>query len=168
MTDWLAAYEESEDTNEQYGLLRAELTRLRGRREESAFFDPDAVRADVARLSEDVGGDLLVFLANDFGVPRAYRPEGVPREAHDEIRRTLLSEKYDDANDDLNAIRRELLNAHPGVHKALVAVRDGDSVRYHLPEGASEPTNFLAVREMVGLVDYATNSGQADGLSVTY
>jgi len=168
MTEWLAEYEESEDANEQYGLLREELTRLRGRREESAFFDPDAVREDVRRLNEDVDGDLLVFLANDFGVPRAYRPEGVPVEAQDEIRQTLLSEKYDDSNEDLDAIRRELLADYPGVHKALVAVRDGDSVRYHLPEGASESTNFLTVREMVGLVDYTTNSFQRDGLSVTY
>ena len=49
----------------------------------------------------------------------------------------------------------------------LVAELD-DGVRYHLPEGTSEATNFLTVRETVGLVDYTTNGAQADGLSVTY
>lgn len=42
------------------------------------------------------------------------------------------------------------------------------TVRYHLPEGSNDTTNFITVRETVGLIDYTTNSFQSDGLSVTY
>ncbi|AHG05206.1 hypothetical protein HALDL1_06220 [Halobacterium sp. DL1] len=168
MTDWLTEYTETDDLNEKYGLLREEMTRLRGQRDDIEFFDEDAVGSDVRRLNETVDGDLVVFLANDFGRPRAYRPSGVEREAQDEIRRALLANKYDDTNEDLNEIRRELLDAHPAIHKVLVAVSAADGIRYHLPEGSNETTNFLTVREMVGLVDYTTNSFQSDGLSRTY
>jgi len=168
MADWLAAYAETEDLNEKYSHLRAEMARLRGRRDDIEFFDDEAVRSDVRDLSARVDGDLLVFLANDFGRPRAYRPSGTARDVQDEIRRAVLQRKYDDTNEDLDDIRRELLDAHPGIHKAIVAVCDDGAVRYHLPEGSNETTNFLTVREMVGLVDYTTNSFQADGLSQTY
>jgi len=113
MTDWLTEYTETDDLNEKYGLLREEMTRLRGQRDDIEFFDEDAVGSDVRRLNETVDGDLVVFLANDFGRPRAYRPSGVEREAQDEIRRALLANKYDDTNEDLNEIRRELLTHTP-------------------------------------------------------
>ena len=168
MSDWMASYAETDDLNRKYQLLRAEATRLRGRREEVEFFDDEAVNADVRRLNETVDGDLVVFVANDFGLPRAYRPTGTPIGVQDEIRQAILRGKYDDTNDDLDDVRRELLDAHPGVHKAIVATYADDEIRYHLPEGASETTNFLTVREMVGLVDYTTNSAQSAGLSGTY
>lgn len=168
MTDWQAEYDDIEDLNEKYGLLRDEMTRLRGRQDDIEFFDEDDVIETVRQLSESVDGDLLVFLANDFGRPRAYRPEGVPRDVQDEIRRAVLDNKYDDSNKDLNELRREILAEYPAIHKAIVAEHSGDTIRYHLPEGSNQSTNFLTVREMVGLIDYTTNSFQRDGLSVTY
>lgn len=168
MTDWIEEYADADDPNRKYRLLRSEMTRLRGRRDDAEFFDPDAVRRDVRRLNGTVDGELLVFAANDFGLPRAFRPAGVPKGAQDEIRQAVLRNKYDDANEDLDEIRRELLEEHPGVHKLVVAAYSDGTVRYHLPEGSNDATNFLTVREMVGLVDYTTNSSQSDGLSVTY
>lgn len=168
MSDWMERYAETDDIDRKYRLLRAEMARLRGRRDEIEFFDVDAVGADVRRLNETVDGDLVVFVANDFGLPRAYRPTGTPVGGQDEIRQAILRDKYDDTNEDLDEIRRELLDAHPRVHKAIVATSTEDEIKYHLPEGSNDTTNFLTVREMVGLVDYTTNSSQADGLSTTY
>lgn len=168
MTDWITAYRETDDLNEKYSLLRREITRLRGRRDDAKFFDPDAVGSDVRRLNETVDGDLIVFVANDFGVPRAYRPRSVALDVQDEIRRAVLRDKYDDTNEELDGIRREVLDEHPGVHKAIVAEHSDETVKYHLPEGSNEETNFVTVREMVGLIDYTTNSFQSDGLSRTY
>lgn len=168
MSEFLDAYTETDDLNEQYGLLKDEIARLRGRRDDIEFFDEDAVEADVEALNERVDGDLLVFLANDYGRPRAYRPKGVSRAAQNVLRAAILANKYDGSNDDLNDIRRTILDDHHAVHKVLVAEYSEDGLRYHLPEGSNESTNFVTVREMVGLVDYTTNSFQADGLSVTY
>ncbi|WP_436928082.1 hypothetical protein [Halosimplex amylolyticum] len=168
MTDWIAEYTDTDDLNRKYELLRAEISRLRGRRDDIEFFDEEAVGRTLRRLNETVTGDLIVFVANDFGMPRAYRPSGVDRDAQDEIRQAILRDKYDDSNEDLDAIRRELLRDHPAVHKAIVATSSEETVRYHLPEGSSEGTNFVTVREMVGLIDYTTNSAQSDGLSRTY
>lgn len=168
MTDWTEEYARTDDLNEKYRLLRREMARLRGRREEVEYYDHDAVGDRVRRMNEEVAGELIVFVANDFGSPRAYRPSGVPRDVQDEIRRALLQNKYDGTNEHLNEIRRELLAAHPGIHKVIVSEYVGDDVSYHLPEGSNETTNFLTVREMVGLIDYTTNSFQRDGLSVTY
>ncbi|WP_158058127.1 hypothetical protein [Halorussus halophilus] len=168
MTDWAEEYAETDDLNEKYGLLRAEITRLRGRRDDVEFFDTDAVRSDVRRLSDAVAGDLIVFVANDFGLPVAYRPRDVSKDAQNEIRQAILQDKYDETNEDLNKIRRELLDEHLGIHKAIVAESTEETVRYHLPEGSNETTNFITVREMVGLIDYTTNSFQSDGLTETY
>ena len=119
-----------------------------------------------------------MLVANDFGQPMSFRPEGVDRDWVDELRRGILAGKYDGDRGDLAAIREELLDAHPRIHEAIVAELPGadrteagenaGGVRYHLPEGTSEATNVLTVREMVGPVDYTTNSAQADGPSVTY
>ncbi|WP_415380920.1 hypothetical protein [Halosimplex sp. TS25] len=168
MTDWIAEYTETEDLNRKYELLRAEISRLRGQRDDIEFFDDDAVERTLRRLNQTVPGDLITFAANDFGMPRAYRPSDVERDAQDEIRRAILREKYDETNEDLNEIRREVLREHPAVHKVVVATHSADAVRYHLPEGSNEATNFVTVREMVGLIDYTTNSAQSDGLSRTY
>lgn len=168
MTDWIEGYTETDDLNQKYKLLCREITRLRARRDNIEFFDPDAVRSDVRRLNDTVNGELIVFVANDFGLPRAYRPSGVEAAVQDEIRQAVLRNKYDDTNEDLDEIRRELLNEHPGIHKAVVAEYSDENIRYHLPEGSNETTNFITVREMVGLIDYTTNSFQSDGLSDTY
>ena len=168
MANWMEEYAKTDDSNRKYDLLRAEVTRLRGQRDSIEFFDEDAVRSDVSRSNETVDGELIVFVANDFGRPRAYRPSGVAKDVQDEIRQAVLQNKYDDTNEDLNEIRRELLDGHPGVHKVVVAEYSEENIRYHLPEGSNQTTNFVTVREMVGLIDYTTNSFQSNGLSTTY
>lgn len=168
MTDPLDDYHETDDRNERYRLLRREIKRLRGEAESGDFFDREAVAGTVATLADEVEGSLLTFVANDFGLPVAYRPAGTDAERQDRVRRAILAGKYDGSNEDLDALRRRLLDAHPGVHKSIVAVIEGEDVRYHLPEGSNPETNFVTVREMVGLVDYVTNSAQDEGLSETY
>lgn len=180
-TDWVSEYERAEDLNERYGLLRSEISRLRNTlvsryTEDDEFdasaveeyYDPDAVAETIRDASHEVAGDLLVFVANDFGFPAAFRPAGSDRSLQDDVRRGILEDKYDDAASDLQSIRDDLLATHSGIHKAIVAEHTGDSVRYFLPEGSNETTNFVTVREMVGLVDYTTNSAQAEDMSRTY
>lgn len=169
MADWTEEYRSTADRDERYRLLRAETARLREAAHEdegAELFDPEEVAATLREQSNRVDGRLVAFVANDFGLPLAFRPSGLDRSAQDEVRQAILEGKYDDA-EDLDAIRRALLSAHPSVHKAIV-VEYGESIRYHLPEGTDDRTNFLTVREMVGLVDYTTNSAQRDGLSRTY
>lgn len=168
MTGWMEEYTATDDLNQKYSLLRAEITKLRGRRDDIEFFDSEAVRSDLRRLNKSVDGDLVVFVANDFGRPRAYRPQGVAVDVQNEIREAILQNKYNDTNEDLNDIRCELLAEHPAIHKAIITEYSEGISRYHLPEGSNETTNFVTVREMVGLIDYTTNSFQSDGLSETY
>lgn len=168
MTTPFEEYADTDSHNQKYRLLRDELARLRGQRDEVEYFDEEAVKRDVRQFNRNVDGKLVVFVANDFGRPRAYRSESVPKDAQNKLREAVLQDKYDDTNADLDEIRREILNAHPGVHKVIVAEYSDETVRYHLPEGSNETTNFITVREMVGLIDYTTNSFESDGLSVTY
>lgn len=168
MTDWMDEYAATDDLNEKYTILREELTRLRGRGGVSEFFDRDAVAETIQELDGEGDGDLIVFVANDFGMPVAFRPEGTGFEVQEAVRRAILERKYDSENPDLNEKRQKLLDRHPGVHKMIIAEIEGSSIRYHLPEGSNDSTNFITVREMVGLVDYTTNSQQKEGLSETY
>lgn len=168
MSDWLETYATTEDLNERYHLLATEQSHLRDRADDDCVPGWDRVVERIRTLAARVDGHLLVFVANDFGFPAAFRPEGTPRAFQNDVREAILAEKYNDRHDDLEAIRSDFLALSPGLHKAIAAEHDGESVRYHLPEGTSESTNFLTVREMVGLVDYTTNSAQADSLSNTY
>lgn len=168
MSEWIEEYRGTDDLNERYKILLNELTELRDEADASEFYDEDEVAETVSDLNGRSEGELIAFVANDFGCPRAFRPEEVPEERQQEVRQAILESKYDDEQDDLNELRRELLEVHPDAHKAIVVeVRDGD-VRYHLPEGSNDTTNFVTVREMVGLVDWTTNSYQSDGMTVTY
>lgn len=168
MNDWVDEYAETDDLNRKYELLREEITDLRGRRDEIEYFDEEAVESDVRRLNETVSGQLIAFVANDFGRPRAYRPSGLEKNVQDDVRHAVLENKYDDTNEALDEIRRELLTEHRGIHKIIVVEYSEETISYHLPEGSNETTNFITVREMVGLIDYTTNSFQSDGLSRTY
>lgn len=168
MSDWMEAYAATDNLNEKYKILCEDITRLRGRGGGAEFFDREAVADTIRELDGDVDGDLIVFVANDFGMPVAYRPEGTGFEVQDAVRRAILENKYDDTHPDLDENRQKLLDRHPGVHKTLVAEIGESSVRYHLPEGSNDSTNFITVREVVGLVDYTTNSQQNEGLSEPY
>lgn len=55
-----------------------------------SFSNSDAIRRDLRRLNETVEGDLIVFVANDFGRPRAYRPQGVDKRVQNDVREALL------------------------------------------------------------------------------
>lgn len=163
MADWTNEYAGTDDLNEKYQILREEITRLRGEAGRDDRFHPDDPKDTIRQLSSHVDGHLIVFAANDFGRPVAYRPQGVEKELQNEIRKTILERKYD-SHEDLNEVRQELLDRHPKIHKAIIAeYRDGN-IRYHLPEGSNETTNFITVREMVGLVDWTTHNG----VSTTY
>lgn len=165
--EWTEDYASTKDLNEKYKLLREETARLRRDTGSEDRFDPEAVAQTVRDLNEAIDGDLLVFAANDFGLPVAFRPETFEIEQQDAVRQAILENKYDE-QEDLNEIRHELLTTHPAIHKIIVAEYTHGNVRYHLPEGSNAETNFLTVREMVGLVDWTTNSFQGDGLSRTY
>lgn len=166
--EWLTAYADAAEPNDRYRLLRRELSRLRGEADlETDLFDPEDVGETLASLAGGLDGALLAFVANDFGLPVAFRPEGTSIEAQRDVRRAILTGKYD-RHDDLDAVREAVLETHPRIHKVVVAEHGPRRVRYHLPEGSTEETAFLTVREMVGLVDYTTNSVQREGLSRTY
>lgn len=47
MADWMEEYTATDDLNQQYSLLRSEITRLRGRRDEIEFFDSEVVRSNL-------------------------------------------------------------------------------------------------------------------------
>lgn len=164
--EWTSAYDDADGVNEKYHLLRREAKRLRRRAErpEDTKFTDDPASFDLLEeLDEGLSGSLLVFAANDFGWPVALRPEGTPKRLQEEIRRELLREKYR-ADPQLNEIRRAILDADDRIHKALVVHHAGDDVRYHLPGGRAAETNFLTVREAVGLVDYITNGRQREAI----
>lgn len=162
--DWIDEYREASDANQKYKLLRGEMTRLRRK---GTAFEPDAVAETIRNLADSVEGHLIVFPANDFGLPCAFRPEGVDREVQDEIRQEILDRKYK-SNVQLNDIREDLLRKHSAIHKVLVCEYRREEIKYHLPGGRHDNTNFLTVREAVGLVDYTTNSNQAEAMSRTY
>lgn len=160
MEEYLAA----DDANQKYKVLRQEITRLR---REGSYFDRGAVAETIRSLADSVEAYLIVFPANDFGLPLAFRPAGVDQEVQDDIRREILDKKYQ-SDQALDEIREEVLRRHPAVHKVLVCEYSEMGISYHLPGGRNENTNFLTVREAVGLVDYTTNSAQSGGLSRTY
>jgi len=163
----MGEYAAADDVDLKYRLLREEITRLRRAAEDRRFTENEAFM-DLLRVhNETVAGTLLVFAANDFGLPVALRPAGTPKAIQAEVRREILREKYR-ANAELNGIRQDLLGADSRVHKVLVATHHDGQIDYHLPGGHHESTNFVTVREAVGLVDYTTNSAQADDLSLTY
>lgn len=166
-TGWMEEYRETEDVNQKYRLLREEVTQLRQQAQDKRFTDNDEVMELLREQNAKFEGELLVFAANDFGYPVALRPAGTSLDVQEAVREEILQEKYKD-NPELDTVRQQLLDADARIHKALVVHHDGGSIDYHLPGGRNENTNFLTVREAVGLVDYVTNSAQRDGLSKQY
>lgn len=165
-TDFPTAYAEADDVNAKYRILRREATRLRRRavRPDDVKFTDDPAVVDVIRACNDrIDGALLVFAANDFGWPVAFRPEGTPERLQEDVRRELLREKYE-SDPELDRIRKDVLEVDPRVHQVLVARHDGDRIDYHLPGGWRTNTEFLTVREALGLVDYITNGHQREAM----
>lgn len=164
--EWLDAYATENDVNTKYHLLRQEAKRLRQRAERPAdmkFTDDPAFLNLVRECDERVNGTLLVFAANDFGWPVALRPTGTPKQLQADVRTELLAEKYK-SSQELDEIRRALLAADGRIHQALVARHDGDEIDYHLPGGWKADTNFLTVREALGLIDYITHGQQREAI----
>lgn len=108
-----------------------------------------------------------MFAANDFGYPVALRPARTSIDVQEAVRVEILQEKYKDSPE-LDTVRQQLLDADDRIHKALVVHHNDGSIDYHLPGGRNENTNFITVREAVGLLDYVTNSAQREGLSKQY
>lgn len=165
-SEFLSGYAETDDVNAKYRMLRQEATRLRQRavRPDDVKFTDDSAVMDVIRTCNDrIEGTLLVFAANDFGWPVAFRPEGTHERLQEDVRRELLREKYK-SDSELDRIRKSVLDADPRIHQALVARHDGDRVDYHLPGGWRTNTEFLTVREALGLIDYITNGHQREAI----
>ncbi|MCU4743288.1 hypothetical protein [Natronoglomus mannanivorans] len=164
--EWLDAYTTEEDVNAKYHLLRREAKRLRQHAERPAdmkFTDDPAFLDLVRACNERVDGTLLVFAANDFGWPVALRPTGTSKQLQADVRTELLAEKYK-SSPELDEIRRTLLDADVRVHQALVVRHSGDEIDYHLPGGWKVDTNFLTVREALGLIDYITHGHQREAI----
>lgn len=151
------------DINRRYQKNRQEIQRLRKEAHATSF--DEIARFPVEGLLEvlrehdgRLDGDLIAFVANDFGMPIAFRPEGVEKERQNEVRLEILEEKYK-SDDRMNTIREEIVD-DVKIHKALVSLVNGDEIRYHLPGSTRGETNFVTVREAVGLVDFTTNANQ--------
>lgn len=164
--EWMTDYAAADDVNDKYRILRQEAKRLRQRAErpEDMKFTDDPAFLDLIRAcNERVDGTLVVFAANDFGWPVALRPDGTPKQLQADVRTELLARKYE-SSPELDEIRRTILEADGRVHQALVARHDGEEIDYHLPGGWKEDTNFLTVREALGLIDYITNGHQREAI----
>lgn len=165
-TEFLTAYAEADSVNSKYRMLRREATRLRQlaeRPDDVKFIHNPAVLDVIRECNDRVEGTLLVFAANDFGWPVALRPEGTPEQLQEDVRRELLCEKYK-SNPELDEIRKAVLETDPRIHQVLVARHDGDQIDYHLPGGWKTNTEFLTVREALGLIDYITNGHQREAM----
>lgn len=170
MSGFTETYAEAGNVDDRYRLLRLEAKRLRAEASDTDFRDNEEIHGILREWNAEVEGVLLAFLANDFGWPVAFRPEGTDAAIQDEVRRTILDGKYSPQPEDaaLEEIQTQLLDADERVHKGLVAVVDGEGVDYFLPEGKQEASSFLTVREPLGLIDWTTNSSGAEGFQRTY
>lgn len=170
MTDSLTRYGDLEDADERYHLLRSEAKQLRREAENADFRGNEAIYRILRDRNAEMDGVLLAFLANDFGWPVAFRPEGTEPAIQDRVRKTILEGKYRPKarHEELEAIQEELLEADKRIHKGLVAVVDSENVDYFLPEGKQDASSFLTVREPLGLIDWTTNSSAASGFQRTY
>lgn len=148
------------DINDEYRELLQRATDLRRRAQEQglrdvAMFAKGSFVRDLCRYDDDFDDHLVVFAANDFGIPVALRPSAVSIDAQNEVRERIHDQKYR-RNAELNRIREALLDEYPRVHKVL-PVTYGSSIDYHLPEATSPHTNFTSIRDALGLVDWTTN-----------
>lgn len=170
MDDFLSAYQQASGVNERYQLLRSEAKRLRQEARDRDFRQSEDVHQILADANQDLEGSLIAFCANDFGWPVAFRPEGMDPERQDLVRRWILEGKYEVDEDlkDLQEVQTQLMDADPRIHKVLVAEVDAEEVRYFLPEGKSEASTFLMVREPLGLIDWTTHSRRAANFQVEY
>lgn len=155
--EWLETYKATSDPNERYQLLRQEAKRLRGAGADTRFDRNEELLEILRRQNTELDGTLLAFLANDFGIPPAYLPDGHDREALNDVRVTILEDKYNSNRSDLNPIREELHEVDNRIHQVLVVEWWPDRVGYFLPEGKSGKPDFLTVREPLGLVDWTAN-----------
>lgn len=170
MPGFVENYAKEDDTNESYHLLREEAKVLRREARDADFRDNDEIYDALQKWNQKVDGTLLAFLANDFGFPVAFRPEGTDAEIQDQVRQAILEGKYQPGpeHDELEVIQEELLGLDRRIHKSLVALVDEHAVDYFLPEGKNPVSTFLTVREPLGLIDWTTNARAAPGFQRTY
>lgn len=142
--------------------------------EENGEFPPldvDAIAGVCRERADGFDGRLLFFGASDFGHPAVFVPRGTDARADkvavlDELH--AESGKWQGTHEALRTVRTAVLEADPHLHKGFAAlVSDGD-VAYDLDAGTSDEYNFVTIRQVVGLVDWLTNSFQADALTTAY
>lgn len=157
--DFVENYRSEEGTNEKYRLLLEEMRCLREKaiEEDENDFNNEEFRDFLRELSDEVEGNLIVFAANDFGRPYAFYPEGKKRALMDEVHDQLLSGKYR-RDEELNELRKKILDFHDYIHKVLVVDHRGDEIHYHAPAGQESDTNFITARQYVGLLDWLLNN----------
>lgn len=170
--DFLSEYEAADSIHEQYILLLREQKRLRRQfhkqhgsedkdnktHQSNASYDYNtpSFRALISDLNETLDGHLVVFTANDFGAPIAFYPDTLDDSRLQDIREYILGAKYNHAPD-LNEIRQQVRETDERIHRALIAEVTDEGVRLHNPEGRDPDTNFLTIRDYLGLVDWTIN-----------
>lgn len=170
MPGFVEMYGQEDDPNERYHLLREEVKVLRREAGNADFRGNDEIYHALREWNQMLDGTLLAFLANDFGFPVAFRPEGTDAEIQDQVRQAILEGKYQPGpgHDELEVIQEELLGLDRRIHKCLVALVDEHAVDYFLPEGKNPSSTFLTVREPLGLIDWTTNAASAPAFQRTY
>ncbi|WP_435332968.1 hypothetical protein [Haloarchaeobius sp. TZWWS8] len=159
-----------ESLAEQAAMRRDSIARLRESDEESTL-DVDAIAAVCRTRSQEFDGHLVFFGASDFGHPEAFVPAAVDGSA---LKRRVLdglheeSGKWQGTDEELRAVRDAYFEAAPNLHKGLAVLVTEDGVRYDLEGGVAETNNFVTIRQVAGLVDWLTNSYQAERLTTTY
>lgn len=143
---------------------------------EDAFppLDTDALSAVCRNHAARFDGRLLLFGASDFGHPAAFVPDRGAETIEGADRAAVLDGLHEEAgkwqgsHDGLRELREAAFAADPNLHKGFAAHVTDDGVEYDLEGGVDEAYNFVTIRQVVGLVDWLTNSFQADALTVRY
>lgn len=169
------------ELNDRYRETLREQADLRGRgygtlEDEDAFppLDTDAISEVCREHAGRYDGRLLFFGASDFGYPAAFVP-GDGAASGDRADGAAVLDRLHDADgkwqgshEGLREVRDAAFAADPGLHKGFAALVSDDGVEYDLERGVDEAYNFVTIRQVVGLVDWLTNSFQADALTVRY
>ncbi|WP_435358532.1 hypothetical protein [Haloarchaeobius sp. DFWS5] len=133
--------------------------------------DVDAIAAVCRTHASEFDGHLLFFGASDFGHPAAFVPTAVDATA---VKQRVLDGLHEEAgkwqgmHDELRAVKTACFDAEPNLHKGLAVLVTDDGVTYDVESGVAESNNFVTIRQVAGLLDWLTNSYQADRLTTVY
>lgn len=143
------------------------------RRNNEPNMDEDGIREVLAEEESGFDGDLICFVANDFGKPRVFLPEHVSDQgdALQAVVDAIHERKWGARNSALRDVRDRMFEDVEGVHQCLGTVlRDDGSADYDIDYPATGAYNFLTIRQVIGLVDWMANADEEwlDGNRLTY